>query len=52
MRAALLQSKGMGPAVTVVSNAASAKAATEVMLAEKYDAKKLDPSGWLLLLTD
>ena len=48
MQATLLQAKGHGPLVTVAVDAASAKAASEVMLADKYDEKKLDPTGWLL----
>jgi len=48
MHATLLATKGSGPVVQVLANAASAAEATQVMLADKYDAKKVDPTGWLI----
>ena len=48
MHATLLAAKGSGPVVQVLANAASAAEATQVMLADKYDAKKVDPTGWLI----
>ena len=48
MQATLLAAKGSGPVVQVLTNAASAAEATQVMLADKYDAKKVDPTGWLM----
>ena len=47
-QATLLQANGKGALVTVAVDAASAKAASEVMLADKYDERRLDPTGWLL----
>jgi ATP-dependent DNA ligase len=48
MQATLLAAKGGGKLVTVTTSAKSAAAARQVMLADKYDAKKVDPTGWLM----